>query len=152
MGNRETLEINGDEVEMTNATRDQEEPHMAAMTVKQTKIHFPPKISSKPIRGPPSPPPPPRHPLSSFHSRPPCSSDGYQTISAQSKWQKILQKKMQLSFFVLTLRMALTAPHPQLPHRPHQRYSIKGRGNSLSPSPLCVLILPADCLVVFVKV
>lgn len=51
----------------------------------------------------------------------------------------------------LSTGLLLLHAHP-LPRRPHQLCSIKRWGNSLSTFPLSVLILPADCLVVFVRV
>ena len=156
-------EMDAVEAEETNAERDQqssgEAPHMAVMTGMQTKIHSSSEISSKPLRGPP-----PLLLLSPSSSSSSSSSPSFAFIPQRTSLQSrplpnhkcSINKRaeaVQFSFFVLTPRPGLYRfiPPGSLTEA-HQWCSIKGRGNSLSPAPPCVLILPADCLVVFVRV
>lgn len=96
-----------------------EAPHMAAMTGGLTKIHSPPEISSKPLRGPP--------PLLAILCLHPTAD--LPAVQTTTKPEVLHQEEKRYSFHSLCPNLSW------LPHRPHQWRSMEGRGNSLSRSP-----------------
>lgn len=107
----------------------------------------PPEISSKLLRGPP----PLLHPC--LH--PTADLPAVQT-AIKPRVLHLIQKKA-VPFFILSSRPRVpTAPRPPTPPpTPSAAFNEKAGGTPPPlPPPLspCVLILPADCLVVFVRV